>query len=103
MKATLLKTQEHKSKQGGVFYYFFFKGEDCKSYRSCIYPNYGNFSRWRPFVGKENIVLDNLVARGHMIDADSFPHEVKKSNDTELELATRRSNQYHEEQLNLGL
>jgi len=73
MRATLLKTQEQVSKFGGKFYYAFFKGDDGKSYCSCLYPNYGNFKRWQCLIGKENVVLDNLNVRGNMIDADSFP------------------------------
>jgi hypothetical protein len=78
MKATLLKTKEHISKFGGKFYYAFFKGEDGKSYRSCLYPNYGNFPRWLPFIGKEGILLDGLNPKGSMIDADSFPKQVEQ-------------------------
>jgi hypothetical protein len=76
MKATLLKTQKTTSKFGGDFFYAFFKGEDGKSYRSCLYPKYGNFSRWSGLIGKENVVLDGLNLKGRMIDADSFPRVV---------------------------
>jgi len=77
MKATLLKTQKMPSKFGGYFYFAYFKGEDGKSYRSCLYPSYGNFQRWKSLIGRENVVLDNLVAKGKMVDADSFPREIK--------------------------
>jgi len=77
VKATLLKTEPHSSQHGGMFYYFFFKGEDGKSYRSCMYPNMGNFSRWRPFIGREGVALSNLTLKGRLIDADSFPMEIK--------------------------
>jgi hypothetical protein len=76
MKAILLKTQEQTSKFGGKFYYAFFKGEDGKSYRSCLYPNYGNFARWKHLIGKEGVTLTGLNARGGMIDADSFPQVI---------------------------
>jgi len=78
MKAMLLKTEKRTSKFGGNFYYLFFKGEDGKSYRSCLYPNYGNFRRWQDIIGKENIALDGLIAKGKMIDADSFPRIIKE-------------------------
>ena len=78
MKATLLKTQETTSKFGGKFYYAFFKDALGKSYRSCLYPNYGNFARWRSFIGKQGIILDGLIAKGTMVDADSYPVEVKQ-------------------------
>lgn len=73
MKATLLKVDKKPSRFGGEFYYLFFKGEDGKSYRSCVYPKYGNFKRWHGIVNKVGAVLDNLIAKGSMIDADSFP------------------------------
>ena len=76
MIATLLKTQQHKSKQGGIFYFAFFKDTAGKSYRSCLYPHFGNFKRWQAFIGKSGIVLDGLNARGNMVDADSFPRAV---------------------------
>ena len=76
MKATLLKTVERVSNYGGKFYYAFFKDESGHSYRSCLYPKYGNFKRWQGFIGKSGIVLDGLNARGSMIDADSFPRLV---------------------------
>jgi hypothetical protein len=61
---------------GGHFYYAFFKGEDGKSYRSCLYPQFGNFKRWEPLLNKENVILDGLQLRGKLIDADSFPRIV---------------------------
>ena len=73
MKAILLKTEKRVSKFGSYFWYAFFKGEDGKSYRSCLYPNCRNFSRWQNFIDKENIILDNLATKGNLIDADSFP------------------------------
>jgi len=76
MRATLLKTQEQKSRFGGHFFYAFFKGEDGRSYRSCLYPQYGNFSRWRSFIGREGVILEGLNTKGTMIDADSIPREV---------------------------
>jgi hypothetical protein len=77
MRAILLKTQEGTSKFGGKFYYAFFKSESGKSYRSCLYPNFGNFKRWAGFIGRKEVVLDNLIEKGNMVDADSFPKEVK--------------------------
>ena len=79
MKATLIKTQKVASKMGGYFYYAFFKGEDGKSYRSCLYPSCGNFKRWQSFIGREDVVLSGLNIKGKLIDADSFPVEVKET------------------------
>lgn len=76
MKAKILKIERKPSRYGGWFYYAFFKGEDGRSYRSCIYPNCGNYARWRSVIEnyKENeeVWLSNLVLRGKgLIDADS--------------------------------
>jgi len=76
MKATLLKTVCKKSNYGGHFYYAFFKGEDGRSYRSCLFPQCGNFKRWQRFVGKEAVELENLNVRGDIVDADSYPREI---------------------------
>jgi hypothetical protein len=76
MKATLIKTQEQVSKYGGKFYYAFFKNEQGKGYRSCLYPNCRNFVNWKQFIGKENVWLDNLNTKGNLIDADSKPVEI---------------------------
>jgi hypothetical protein len=73
MKATLLKTESRVSKYGGTFYYAFFKGENGKSYRSCLFPKMGNFARWKSIVGKENVILDGLNIKGNLVDADSYP------------------------------
>lgn len=78
MIATLLKTEEHPSQYSGNFFYAYFKGDDGKSYRSCLWPKMGNFLRWKPYIGRENVVLDGLNKKtDYMIDADSFPRELK--------------------------
>lgn len=84
MKATLLKITEKPSLTGGVFYYAFFKDVNGKSWRSCLYPKCGNFSKWRRIVDKflrdyQPIELDRLSPlRGSttVIDADSDPVEI---------------------------
>lgn len=77
MKAKLLDIQSRPSKYGGEFCYLFFKGENGKSYRSCVSPAYGNWSNWQKIVNnfsKESPVwLDNLLVKGELIDADSRP------------------------------
>ena len=81
MTGTITKIQEQRSNQGGQFFYVFFKMEDGKSARSCVYPKFGNFARWRPFIerwksqkeGDPSIVLTGLNLKGRMVDADSFP------------------------------
>lgn len=78
MEARILKIDEKPSKDGGTFYYFFFKEISTgKSYRSCISSMMRNFARWSPIVkavkSGEDVVLGGLiynVMRG-VIDADS--------------------------------
>ena len=72
MRATILKVQPQKSAYGGEFYFMFLKGEDGKSYRTCLYPSYGNFGRWRPYLTKIGSQLDGVrVLKGKVVDADS--------------------------------
>jgi hypothetical protein len=72
MKAQILKWNKKPSAQGSHFYYVFLKGEDGKSYRTCVYPHYNNFSRWQPYIDKTGIWLDNLRLKSEkLIDADS--------------------------------
>lgn len=77
MKAKLLDIQDRPSKYGGGFYYLFFKGEDGKSYRSCVSSSYRNWRNWQEIIkgfSKEHPVwLDNLVTKNGLIDADSRP------------------------------
>lgn len=83
MKARVLKIEKHDSKlpDKGSFYYIFFKGiEDCKSYRSCIYEKFRNFQNWKAIIQNNNIglLLDNLVAQGNLINADSIPKIIRE-------------------------
>lgn len=77
MKAKLLDIQSRPSKYGGEFCYLFFKGEDGKSYRSCVSPSYRNWENWQKIVSnfsKESPVwLNNLFTKNGLIDADSKP------------------------------
>jgi len=74
MKAMLLKSERRASKYGGHFFYLFFKGEDGKSYRSCVTPACRNFAQWKLFLGRENVWVEGLMVKSkNMIDADSVP------------------------------
>ena len=78
MNGTLLRTSRQASRYCGHFWYFFFKLEDGKSARSCIAENMGNFSKWKSFCGKENVLMSGLVLKGsNLIDADCSPKEIK--------------------------
>lgn len=77
MKATLLKVSEMPSKFGGKCYLACFKCEDGKSRRSWWYPSYSNFNRWKSFISRENVELDGLNTKGTLIDADSYPREIR--------------------------
>ncbi|MDD5692260.1 MAG: hypothetical protein PHP10_03680 [Candidatus Omnitrophica bacterium] len=82
MRAKIIKVHEQKSWLGQSFFYIFFKGADGRSYRTCAYPQFGNYPRWQKFIelhrtGRE-VWLDGLNTKGkNLIDADSYPQEVK--------------------------
>jgi hypothetical protein len=81
MKMTILKIQKHQSKLAdkGHFYYVFFKGEDGLSYKTCLYPKFHNFERWRQVVGLPiGSVIDVLVQKSNLINADMFPVIISK-------------------------
>lgn len=72
MRATILKVKKQESSYGGSFYFMFLKGEDGKSYRTCLKPGYGNFARWSPYLTKLGTQLDGVrVLNGTVVDADS--------------------------------
>lgn len=75
MEALILKIDERESKYGDRFKYVFFKGvADGKSYFSCLYPKMGNHRRWVALLKPGNII-GNLIAKGKLIDADSYPRK----------------------------
>jgi hypothetical protein len=75
----MMKVDKKPSRFSGSFYYIFFKMEDGKSARTCIYPNYGNAPRWLSLIqafsrlpeGK-TIELSGLTMKGRLVDADSM-------------------------------
>lgn len=78
MRAKIIKVVEKDSRYGGCFYYIFFKGEDGKNYKSCVYPQCGNYKRWAEIIQRylkepAEIWLRGLVLKGEkLIDADSL-------------------------------
>lgn len=71
MKAQITSYKTQQSKYGKSFYYVFFKDENGKSFRSCIYVNMRNFEKWKRVL-KSGMVLDNLkLKQKGLIDADS--------------------------------
>lgn len=71
MIAQITSYKQQKSKYGDAFFYVFFKDQDGKSFRSCIYQNMRNFSKWKNVL-KNGMVLSNLVLKQKgLIDADS--------------------------------
>ena len=82
MKAVLNKISRHPSKFGGDFYYLFFKTEKGESCKSCVGPAYRNWSNWAEIVKNFDeahpILLENLIYRNGLIDADSKPQKVKE-------------------------
>lgn len=85
MKAQLLKiTSKQPSKHEGNYYYLFFKGEDGKSYRSCVVDIYRNWANWRDVINNFDesspIWLDALRLKSNgFIDADSRPVKVEEN------------------------
>jgi hypothetical protein len=86
MRCKVLKISENPSKFQGTFYYIFFKGEDGKTYKTCISAQYRNFRNWQ-FVLKnrdKEIWLDNLFLSPrdkNLVDADSIPVPVVENSD----------------------
>jgi hypothetical protein len=80
MKAKVTSIGElQESKHASIFYYIFFKGEDGKAYKTCVYLACRNHKRWdnvKYFFNDnpdEEVWLDNLVVKkGSLVDADSF-------------------------------
>ena len=63
------------SKFGGDMYYLFFNDGE-KSYRTCIYSNFRNFTKWEKLIKnitKGDIVNGLVIKSKRMIDADSTP------------------------------
>ncbi len=75
MKAEILKVTTQATKDGTA-HFVCFKGEDGKSYRSWIMEKYRNFKKWQGLL-KVGVVLDNLVVKGAVVDADSSPKLVQ--------------------------
>lgn len=79
MRAKVTKIDEKPSYRGGTFFWVFFKTDEGRSAKTCIYPQYGNAKRWLPEIPKwraalkdgREVWLDGLCLRGNLIDADS--------------------------------
>lgn len=79
MEFTILKITEAPSRNGGKFYWIFFKGEDGTSCKTMVNPAYGNFRRWSPIMKVGNVV-NGLVFKGKaLVDADSQVRLVREA------------------------
>jgi len=75
MIAEIIKIDKKKSKFGGYFCYVFFKGKNGNSYKTCLYPEYRNFQRWKGL--KVGDILKNInIKKGRLIDADSLVKKI---------------------------
>ena len=89
MRAKILRISEVPSKYSGTFFYIFFKGEDLKSYKSCIGLAYRNFKNWskilQPNFNKDNWIdgLQLSPRDERLIDADSIPRIIEEENQVE--------------------
>jgi len=78
---TGMKKEESRHGSGVFFQYIFFKDEEGTAYKTHIDPRMGNASRWKPVVERgvggtwEGLNLWSFKMK--IIDADSFPKEVK--------------------------
>lgn len=76
MRATLTHVSAQSSKYGGIFYYAYFRDDQGKAYKSCLYKECKNYARWLPVIqhsinGKK-VVLDGLKLKDkNLINADS--------------------------------
>jgi hypothetical protein len=66
MKMTVLKIEQRKSKFGGNFWYVFLKADSGQSFRTCIYPNFGNYRR----CGWDKVIASGP---GTILDYDKLP------------------------------
>ena len=66
MRLTILKITKTKSKFGDYFYYIFLKGDNGASFKTCIYPKYGNYLR-----NKWDMVIAH--GEGTILDYDQMP------------------------------
>ena len=85
MRGTITKIKLEKSYHGGQFWWVFFKMEDGKSARACVYPHYRNYGRWEEplalFNWGQEVILSGLEfsRRGkRLIDSDSVFKRVVK-------------------------
>ena len=76
MKMVVLKINKTKSRYGKEFYYIFLKADNGQSFKTCAYPDFGNFKRcgWDKVIAQGiGSVLDygNLpINRKGLMDAD---------------------------------
>ncbi len=73
MIATIIKIQKKRSRYGGYFFYAFMKGEDGKSYYTCLYQKMRNFSRWKKVLDIGTTLSNLRLVKGNpkLVDADS--------------------------------
>lgn len=73
MELTILKITDWKpSKHGGDYKFMFMKDEATgKSYKTCIFKDMRNYSRWVNIMEVGNIIAGCRVRQGTLIDADS--------------------------------
>lgn len=75
---TILKVSKKPSKINREFYWIFFKGDDGKSYRTCVDPANRNYSNWKEIMQPGYVLKGIRIKFGNLIDADSRPVVVRK-------------------------
>lgn len=75
MTAEILKIEKQEAKDGGFFWYVFFKDKKAgKSYRACVYERFRNFAKWKAIIENNlvGLILSGLsTLQGNIVDADS--------------------------------
>ena len=78
---TITKTFKTKSKHAGDCYLMTFKDAKGKNYRTWLYPECGNFARWKQIMeAGPGTVVGNLALIGtQLVNADSYPKIVRQA------------------------
>lgn len=73
MDLVILKMSKWQtSKHGSEYRYLFMKDEETgKSYKTCLFKEMRNFSRWVNLMAIGNVIGGCRVRSGNLIDADS--------------------------------
>lgn len=74
----VLKKKRMQSKRSNYeFYYLFFKSqENGKSYKTCISPEFRNWSWWKDINEGDVIKVNDEMIHNNLVDADAVPQKI---------------------------